>query len=74
MAEQPSHVKFECFESKYIFYIKLDSLILIKKYLLDVLVIKNLNKTISLRVILYIQEFEVDIAQKSKDKNNIYYY
>ncbi len=30
---------------------------------------KNVNKTLSLRVVLYIQEFEVDIAQKSKDKN-----
>jgi len=32
-------------------------------------VIKNLNKTISLRIVLYIQEFEIDVAQKSKDKN-----
>jgi hypothetical protein len=47
----------------------IDSLILIKKYNLDILVIKNLNKTISLRTVLYVQEFEIDVAQKSKDKN-----
>lgn len=40
-----------------------------KKYYLDLLIVKNVNKTNSLRVLLYIQEFEIDIAQKSKDKN-----
>jgi hypothetical protein len=47
----------------------IDSLILIKKYYLDLLIVKNLNKTISLRILLYIQNFEIDVAQKSKDKN-----
>lgn len=67
LAEQPSHVKFESFESN--LNLIVDSLILIKNYNLDILVIKNLNKTISLRIVLYIQEFEIDVAQKSKDKN-----
>ena len=31
--------------------------------------VKNVNKTISIRVVLYIQDFEVDIAQRAKDKN-----
>ena len=68
LAEQPSHIKFETFESIWIL-IRLDSLILIKKYYLDLLIIKNLNKTVSLRCVLYIQDFEIDVAQKSKDKN-----
>ena len=44
-------------------------MILIKKYHFDVLMVKNVNKTISIRVVLYIQDFEVDIAQRAKDKN-----
>lgn len=44
-------------------------MILIKKYYLDVLMVKNVNKTISIRVVLYIQDFEIDIAQRAKDKN-----
>jgi hypothetical protein len=44
-------------------------MILIKRYYFDVLMVKNVNKTISIRVILYIQDFEVDIAQRAKDKN-----
>jgi hypothetical protein len=44
-------------------------MILIKKYYFDVLRVKNVNKTISIRVVLYIQDFEVDIAQRAKDKN-----
>jgi hypothetical protein len=46
-------------------------MILIKKYYFDVLMVKNVNKTISIRVVLYIQDFEVDIAQRAKDKNII---
>jgi len=46
-------------------------MILIKKYHFDVLVVKNVNKTISIRVVLYVQDFEVDIAQRAKDKNII---
>ncbi len=42
---------------------------MVKKYHFDLLIVKNVNKTVCLRVVLYIQEFEVDIAQKSKDKN-----
>jgi hypothetical protein len=44
-------------------------MILIKKYHFDVLMVKNVNKTISIRVVLYIQDFEIDIAQRAKDKN-----
>lgn len=44
-------------------------MILIKKYYFDILMVKNVNKTISIRVVLYIQDFEVDIAQRAKDKN-----
>ena len=46
-------------------------MILIKKYHFDVLMVKNVNKTISIRVVLYVQDFEVDIAQRAKDKNII---
>ena len=44
-------------------------MILIKKYYFDLLMVKNVNKTISIRVVLYILDFEVDIAQRAKDKN-----
>lgn len=43
-------------------------MVLIKKYYFDLLMIKNVNSTLSVRVILYIQEFEVDITQRTKEK------
>jgi hypothetical protein len=46
-------------------------MILIRDYYLDLLIVKNVNKTISIRVVLYIKEFEVDIAQRANQKNTI---
>lgn len=43
-------------------------MILIKKYNYDVLLAKNINDTISIRVVLYVSEFEVDITQKYTSK------
>lgn len=37
---------------------------LIKKFNLDILLVKNVNDTISLRIILFISDFEVDLYQK----------
>jgi hypothetical protein len=66
--DQASHMKLENFDSK-IHKLILASMILIKKYYFDVLFVKNVNKTISIRAVLYIQDFEVDIAQRAKDRN-----
>ena len=33
--------------------------------------IKNVNHTVSVRVVIYILDFECDIVQKTKDKNII---
>lgn len=41
-------------------------MILIKKYNFDLLFIKHVNNLNSLRVILYLKEFEVDTTQKTK--------
>ncbi len=35
-----------------------------KKYHFDVLLIKNINNSLSVRIVLFINEFEVDLYQK----------
>jgi hypothetical protein len=52
----PSYVKVENFEN---------AMVLIKKCYFDLHFSKNINKTLSIRVILYIKDFEVDFGQKS---------
>jgi hypothetical protein len=62
----PSYIKIDNFDGK-LFKIKiifLGSLVLIKKSYFDICFFKNVNKTISVRVILFIQDFEVDTTQK----------
>jgi len=44
--------------------ILLDSMVLIKKYHLDVFLVKNINNTISVKIIMFINDFEVDLYQK----------
>ena len=39
-------------------------MVLIKKYHFDVLLVKNINNTLSVRIILFISDFEVDIYQR----------
>lgn len=41
-------------------------MILIKKYHFDLLFMKNINKTLSIRVVLFVTEFEIDFYQKAK--------
>lgn len=58
----------ENYFSTYPSYSKLDHfdgmLIFIKKAVFDILFFKNVNKTISYRIVLIIKEFDLDIAQK----------
>jgi len=53
----PSYVKFDSFDN---------SMVLIKKSYFDVLFTKNLNKTVSVRIVLYIEDFEVDFSIKAR--------
>lgn len=49
-------------------------MILIKKFYFDILLIKRIDKCFSINVIIYIQDFEVDVSQKTKSfstKTNI---
>lgn len=62
MGAQPSYFKVDNFDG---------SLILIKKSYFDVCFYKNVNKTISVRVVLFIQEFELDIAQKIQKEGSL---
>lgn len=55
----PSYVKLEHYEG---------TLIMIKKAFFDVLFYKNVNKTISYRIILIIKEFDLDAAQKMSNE------
>ena len=45
-------------------------MVLIKKYNFDVLIVKNINNTLSIRIVLFIKEFEVDLNQKLIMNNN----
>jgi hypothetical protein len=67
-SSQPSYVNLDSFESKIYFLVKKkfkkDSLVLIKKYHFDVLMDKNINDTVTFRIILFLKEFEVDLYQK----------
>lgn len=56
LSNLPSYTKVESFEN---------AMVLIKKCNFDLHFTKNLNKTLSIRVILYIKDFEVDFGQKS---------
>ena len=68
LSTRPSYVRLDSFDGKFKI-LNLGSLILIKKHYFDLLFIKNVNHTFSVRVVLYIFDFECDIVQKTKEKN-----
>ena len=52
-----------------IFNKNLDCQILLKKYRFDYLLIKTSENTNSVRVVCYIEDFEIDFTQKTKLEN-----
>ena len=57
LSQLPSYVKLDSFDN---------SMVLIKKSYFDVLFTKNMNKTVSVRIVLYVEDFEVDFSIKAR--------
>jgi hypothetical protein len=62
----PSYLRFENFEGKFFFYI--GTQIFLKKYKFDYLIIKLSEDNNAIRVVCYIEDFEIDSTQKTSSE------